>query len=558
MTATGPAADAEGRLLQRRRRDERRGGSQTDAGVGDTRIEDAPVDISPDDPLLAYVRSNPEPVDLARLKLDSPAVDGLRDAGVRMVVPLVAQGELIGLLNLGGRLSEQDYSSDDRQLLEQLAGQAAPALRVAQLAREQEAEARRRERFEQEMRIARLIQQNFLPERTPDRPGWSLDAFYQPAREVGGDFYDFIEFDDGRLGLVVGDVTDKGVPAALVMASTRSVLRAAAQRLVEPHAVLARVNDQLQPDIPENMFVTCLYGVLEPDSGRFRFANAGHNLPCVQTDDGAVEVRATGMPLGLMPDMDYEENEVTVDPGRSVLLYSDALPEAHDADGDMFGFPRLLDVVGSSPGGSGLVDSILEAVDDFTGEDWEEEDDITIVVLGRAGATGSRGARDDGSDAVAPTPEADATSADGERELLDISVPSETGRERQVMERVTEAVTGLPLDEGRIERVRTAVSEAVMNAIEHGNAGRADLDVGVRAYVVGDELRIAVTDHQVGADTPETRTEPDLEAKLRGEQDPRGWGLFLIENMVDELRVSDAQGRRTVELIVRLDGGDDG
>ena len=149
-------------------------------------------------------------------------------------MPLVTQGELIGLLNLGPRLSDQDYSGDDRRLLESLAAQAAPAVRVGQLVREQEAEIRSRERLEQELQVAKLIQQHFLPRTLPDLPGWQIDAHYRPAREVGGDFYDFIALDDGRVGIVIGDVTDKGVPAALVMAATRSVLRAAAQRLGRP------------------------------------------------------------------------------------------------------------------------------------------------------------------------------------------------------------------------------------------------------------------------------------------------------------------------------------
>lgn len=510
-------------------------------GPQDTRIEAPPVDIDPSDPLLVYVRSNPSPVDLTQLKLDSPAADELRAAGVQMVVPLVAQGELIGMLNLGPRLSEQDYSSDDRELLERLAGQAAPALRVSQLAREQEAEARLRERYEQEMRIARLIQQNFLPEEAPQPQGWDLHALYRPAREVGGDFYDFIDLEDGRLGIVVGDVTDKGVPAALVMASTRSVLRAAAHRLVDPGPVLERVNGQLQPDIPENMFVTCLYGVLEPDSGRFRFANAGHNLPCIQTEDGAVEVEATGMPLGLMPGMNYEESEVVVGAGRSVLFYSDALPEAHSPDGEMFGFPRLVATVGDAPGGSELIDAVLEAVDGFTAEDWEEEDDITIVVLARSGTADP----------------AFATEARGPRELVSFSLPSEPGREREAMDRVSSAIAELPLAEGQLEQVETAVSEATMNAIEHGNETRSELLVDVRVAVDGDRLLIGVTDQRVGGDAPTTEIRPDLEAKLRGDQSPRGWGLFLIENMVDEVHVDETDDRRTVELVVRMDGDPD-
>ena len=164
----------------------------------------------------------PGPVDVARLDLESPAVRALRDAGVALVVPLVSQGELIGTLNLGPRLSEQDYSTDDRRLLTTLAAQAAPAIRVAQLVREQAVEAAERERLEQEMRVATLIQQQFLPRELPQLPQWQVAAYYGPARAVGGDFYDFIEMPDGRIGIAVGDVTDKGVPAALVMARTHS------------------------------------------------------------------------------------------------------------------------------------------------------------------------------------------------------------------------------------------------------------------------------------------------------------------------------------------------
>ena len=146
-------------------------------------------------------------------------------------MPLVSQGELIGTLNLGPRLSEQDYSTDDRRLLTTLAAQAAPAIRVAQLVREQAAEAADRERLAQELRVATLIQQQFLPRELPQLPEWQIAAFYGPARAVGGDFYDFVEMPDGRIGIAVGDVTDKGVPAALVMARTHSVLRAEASRL---------------------------------------------------------------------------------------------------------------------------------------------------------------------------------------------------------------------------------------------------------------------------------------------------------------------------------------
>ena len=215
-------------------------------------------DIAPNDPMLAYFLSTPGLVEIDKLTMDSPALRALKSAQVKVSVPLVSQGELIGLLNLGSRRSEQDYSADDRRLLQTLATQAAPALRVAQLARQQQAEARERERLEQELRVARIIQQMLLPKELPNLPGWKVAAHWQPARAVSGDFYDFISFPDGKLGVIAGDVTDKGVPAALVMATTRSILRTAAERYSSPGRILAHTNDLLCPDIPANMFVTCL------------------------------------------------------------------------------------------------------------------------------------------------------------------------------------------------------------------------------------------------------------------------------------------------------------
>ena len=506
-----------------------------------TAFEEPPVDIAPQDPLLAYLQSQAEPVDLRRLRLDSPALEALREAGVELAVPLVAHGELVGVLNLGPRLSEQEYSAEDRRLLARLAGQAAPALRVAQLVRQQKAEVQRRERFQQEMQLVQLIQQNFLPQQLPNVDAWQLDAIYRPAQDVGGDFYDVIELEHGQLGLLVADVTDKGVAAGFVMASARSILRAAVQRLVEPGDVLKRANDQLFPDMPPNMFVTCLYGVLDPTTGRFRFANAGHNLPCVQTEDGATEVRATGMPLGLMPDMDYEDAEVTVAPGRAMFLYSDAIPEAHAPNGEMFSFGRLIEAVGDAPDPADLVGHVLDRLARFTGDDWEQEDDITVVAAYRQPPSPAESPSEDlqhGSDAL-------------ERHELDrFVVPGDVPNERAAMERVVEAVGGLHLTSARIDNLRTAVAEAVMNAVEHGNAGRAELPVEVRVAAGDDAVVVEVTDHGAGDRLPDSVVEPDLDAKLRGDQSPRGWGLFLIRELLDDLQIQPNEVGHTVSLVL--------
>jgi serine phosphatase RsbU (regulator of sigma subunit)/predicted ester cyclase len=238
-----------------------------------------------------------------------------------------------------------------------------------------------RELLEQELRVARRIQQASLPKEVPTLEEWQITPYYRPAREVGGDFYDFFELKDGRLGIVVGDATGKGVPAALVMASARSMLKAVAQASDSPGEALRRVNDPLATDIPPNMFVTCFYCILDPKSGSLTYANAGHDLPYLRRNGEAEELRARGMPLGLMPGMGYEESETILEAGQAALLYSDGLVEAHDPKGEMFGFPRLRALVAEHGEQRSLGDFLLEELYSFVGEGWEQEDDITLLTL---------------------------------------------------------------------------------------------------------------------------------------------------------------------------------
>jgi len=175
------------------------------------------------------------------------------------------------------------------------------------------------------------------------------------------------------------------MPAALVMATTRGMLRAVVQSLELPGEVLARVNEALVADIPSSMFVTCFYGVLDPANGHLCYANAGHNLPCRQHNGQAEELRARGMPLGLIPDMAYEEKEASLESGDSTLFYSDGLVEAHNLQREMFGFARLRKLVAEHDAEEGsMVDFLMEELYSFVGEDWEQEDDITLLTLRRS------------------------------------------------------------------------------------------------------------------------------------------------------------------------------
>jgi anti-sigma regulatory factor (Ser/Thr protein kinase) len=260
---------------------------------------------------------------------------------------------------------------------------------------------------------------------------------------------------------------------------------------------------------------------------------------------------ARGMPLGLMPGMPYEEKESVLEAGDDLLFYSDGLVEAHDPEGEMFGFPRLRKLIMSQGAGGGkmLVDFLLAELARFTGTDSEQEDDITLVTLERSKA-GERDPED-------PQPDGIAGDADL-RVLADFTLPSEPGNERPAMEKVSDAVKELPLSEQRLARLETAVAESTMNAMEHGNRYDPQVPVRIQVWLLKERLLVRITDRGSGPLPSLTAKGPNLEAKLEGSQTARGWGAFLIERMVDEVRVSGNPDHHTVELVMRLETGKDG
>lgn len=482
------------------------------------------VPIPPHDPLATLLVSRVSPVELSTLTLESPALEALRAAGVELVVPLVADDALLGTINLGPRRSEQAYTKDDKALLATLASQLAPAVRLARLARRQEEAAARQERIDQELRVARVIQQTLLPRDLPTVAGWEISAFYRPAREVGGDFYDVVSLEDGRAVVFEGDVTDKGVPAALVMATCRAALRAATERYDDPGDILRHTNDILVADIPPMMFVTCFCAVL--DGSKIRFANAGHPLPLVVTDGEVVAVRATGMPLGMLPGSTYEVVEVPVDKGASIVVASDGVAEAHDLTGAMYGFDRVGKVVAGSD------DPITALIDDVDRFAREQEDDITVVVIRRHSS-------------------AQESAEAFETRLLSLRIPSRAGVERDAMEQVMAAAAGAGMTEPRLRKLGTAVAEAVMNAAEHGNGYDPGKDIEVVAYESAEELRVDVVDE--GSVRVDPVDVPDIDAKVAGAQSPRGWGRFLIEEMADAVEDRRMGGRHVLTIRMRKD-----
>ena len=263
------------------------------------------------------------------------------------------------------------------------------------------------------------------------------------------------------------------------------------------------------------------------------------------------------MPLGLMEDMEYIQEEVTLTPGSRLVLYSDGLVEAHNPQGEMFGFPRLHAELECAPENQPLIDLLLQKLEAFTGPGWEQEDDVTFVTLEYREKHVNRPDQTQKTNAAAQ----DSSLGDKDqiewKPLADFDISSQPGNERLAMNQVAATVQDLDLEEIRLERLKTAVAEATMNAMEHGNKYRPDLVVHISVTQSPGLLCVQISDH--GGDQPIPGTEvPNLEAKLEGKQSPRGWGLFLIQNMVDEMNVTADENHHTVELIMRLKGGQDG
>jgi serine phosphatase RsbU (regulator of sigma subunit) len=282
-------------------------------------------------------------------------------------------------------VSRHDEIGQLEQQFNSMAEQLVDSFNERQALAEQSARQEERARIEQEMLSAHYIQRSLLPESVPAISGWQLEPVYRPARLVGGDLYDFLHLPDGRIGIVIGDAKGKGMPAALIMATTSAMIRAAAQGTVSPGEVLALVNNLLQIHIPPGTFATCFYAILDPARGRLNFANAGHNLPYLARDSQVLELEAKGMPLGLMPEQRYPEQEVILAPHDRILFHTDGLVEAHGPGGEMFGFPRLKQLMQTNPRSDGLLELLLTELQDFTGSDWEQEDDVTLVLLRKTG-----------------------------------------------------------------------------------------------------------------------------------------------------------------------------
>jgi sigma-B regulation protein RsbU (phosphoserine phosphatase) len=311
-----------------------------------------------------------------------------------LAVPLKVKEKIIGVAEVINRLDGKPFDDDDVDLFSTFCRQVAMAIDNARMHRH----LIEKERLEQQLEAAKIIQQSFMPQSLPSGVHGTFDVAAQnlPATAVGGDFYDFFEFDEDSAALILGDVSGKGVPAALYMARLVSDLRFQAQMTREPAALLQIVNDQLVQRSRRGMFVTLVYGLLDVGRGRLTYSNAGH-LPLLYVQPSQQQVTwlrgESGMPLGVLSPAEFSQQEIRMNPGDLVILVTDGVVEAKNSEGGQFGFERLEQVLREPlDGPSHAVEKIFEAVQAFAG-DQQQHDDVTVLALRWNGSKAHKAAR---------------------------------------------------------------------------------------------------------------------------------------------------------------------
>ncbi|MBW8011388.1 MAG: SpoIIE family protein phosphatase [Chloroflexi bacterium] len=344
--------------------------------------------LDPEIKLIHTLKENPKPIWLppeSKWLEDRDAQPGTGEIpNYQVFIPLQYQDDLIGLLALGPRLSGMPYSSDDLDFLDTVASQSSLSFENARL---QQINISRL-RLEDELEVSRKIQMSMLPKSVPAIPGWEFAAYYQPARDVGGDFYDFFKLSGNTddWGLVIGDVVDKGIPAALYMASCRTMIRTAVISGGSPSEALMQANEYIINDIQSNLFLTVFYAILKPKEGRLTFSNAGHSRPLwIHSESSEVdEITTPGIILGYFENIELEQQEIYVAPGDFLVFFTDGLTDASNEKKQSFDDHRLRSTVVADleVSAKDMLDSVVEAVQNHIGE-VAQTDDLTIFVVKR-------------------------------------------------------------------------------------------------------------------------------------------------------------------------------
>lgn len=317
------------------------------------------------------------------LLADERERQALEVLGTELLLPLTGRDRLLGFLSLGAKRSEEPYTPSDLRLLHSVGTQAGLALEISTLVHSLASEAARRERIDREIEIAREVQERLFPQQIPTLPGISLHGACRPAQGVGGDYYDILSLDSGRLGLAIGDVSGKGISAALLMASLRASLRGMTMQNPDDLALLmSRVNRLVYESSASNRYATFFFGIYDPATRLLRYVNAGHNPPYVLRHNELHALEGGGPVIGLLPDAPFEECEITLEPGDLLLAYTDGISEALNTQEQEWGEERMVAAARERlpEDASSILRHIVMEADRFVAAA-PQHDDMTLLLM---------------------------------------------------------------------------------------------------------------------------------------------------------------------------------
>ena len=338
--------------------------------------------FKPDDEWIRLLKEESEAIGFDELTLrsrETKALEELKALSAYLLIPFIHRNNLVGILILGEKASKTPFTAEDMTILSVLSNQAAIALENAGLYQE----TLEKQRMEEELGLAREIQKNLLPTLVPMDERFELLGYNLPSKEVGGDYYDFISLDERRVGIAIGDISGKGIPAAILMSNLQAALRISAARSESTWEVLRQLNIHISRTTSAEKFATFFYGVLNTDNLTLEYTNAGHNYPILWRNDGTYSLlQEGGTIIGMLEGALYSTNRVEINPGDFLVLYTDGITEALNPYDELFGEDRLIQAIERAAGLSAesILDYILDTVIDFT-HGYLQSDDITLVVL---------------------------------------------------------------------------------------------------------------------------------------------------------------------------------
>jgi sigma-B regulation protein RsbU (phosphoserine phosphatase) len=334
------------------------------------------------DPWIQFLVEHPEPVGFDELSIqieDSASLDSLRTLNAYLIIPLIHRDILSGILIMGEKITRTGFTTEDMTILNVLSNQAAIALENARLTQEM----LEKQRIQEELDLAREIQINLLPKKYPTNAAFELMGYNLPSKEVGGDYYDFIDLPDNRIGIAIGDIAGKGIPAALLMANLQAALRISAVRGESTCEVMQQVNVHISQTTAPEKFATFFYSVLDPVRLSMEYTNGGHNFPILCRRDGSYQfLKEGGIIVGVMEGALYQSARVQLQPGDLLIMYTDGITEALNPHEELYGEQRLLESIQSCcrQPAQIVMEKILDNVVGFT-KGHLQSDDLTLVIL---------------------------------------------------------------------------------------------------------------------------------------------------------------------------------